>query len=811
MPYDPVPQSDRQPRSNQTNNNNNHNHINDHNNSRLPSPPQFNQPNHLLPQQQHQRRFSTGASNETSSIEPSSNSEYFDSAEDDLITHHYLNSHPSPTTLLPNSINNHPSSSSSNNNHHSLHRQLSPSSQSPSSTLSSSSPTLLQSNSTSPHQPQFSKHSASNRPRDSYANTYGSPASAAGPDLSSLSAIASGLVGGDYGPFPQELSHPGIGPYTSSNPRRLSANDPIVDFALLPPGANGYSGSVRDSLVSYDDSGAGHVYGTMSLPPPIGLNYTGTFSETTEDLLWKEENKEPDDFLHDPDPDFDSRADRKFILWSRRGWMNVASLSILVSGLIGLFALYPILTYVLRRGPTALGWNLGGINGTGQFPDIPNLPRLIDLATPDDAKHRTGLDGKKYNLVFSDEFNTDNRTFWPGDDPFWEAVDLHYWQTTNFEWYDPDAVTTKGGSLVIQIDQEPAHNLRARSGMIQSWNKFCFTEGYIEVNISLPGSPGVQGFWPGAWTMGNLARAGFGASNEGMWPYSYEACDVGTLPNQTMPDGRTPPAAKTSGSPDYGGALSWLPGQRTSACTCKGEDHPGPSVDVGRSGPEIDILEAQYAYGPNGNQGSMSQSIQIAPMDEGYQWLNDSSSMHVTNLANSPKDPSGTIINRWHGSIWQESLSGITMTDGTSYEGKGFQQFGFEYNKGFQGDGGRVSWTYGGKETWTIYANAIAGQSGTQVSPRPISTEPMYVILNLGISNKFQTVEWEKLNFPAKMYIDYVRIYQREGHTNIGCSPKDRPTEDYINRHLGAYTNPNFTTWAQAGYTVPKNRLKDSC
>lgn len=168
----------------------------------------------------------------------------------------------------------------------------------------------------------------------------------------------------------------------------------------------------------------------------------------------------------------------------------------------------------------------------------------------------------------------------------------------------------------------------------------------------------------------------------------------------------------------------------------------------------------------------MSQSIQIAPMDEGYQWMNDSNAMHVSNLAQSTKDPSGTIINQWHGSIWQESLSGITMTDGTSYEGKGFQQFGFEYNKGYQADGGRVSWTYGGKETWTIYANAVGGQSGTQVSPRPISMEPMYVILNLGISNKFQTVEWDKLQFPARMYVDYVRIYQREGHTNIGCSPK---------------------------------------
>ena len=34
-------------------------------------------------------------------------------------------------------------------------------------------------------------------------------------------------------------------------------------------------------------------------------------------------------------------------------------------------------------------------------------------------------------LVFSDEFNTDGRTFYPGDDPFWEAVDLHYWAVSH--------------------------------------------------------------------------------------------------------------------------------------------------------------------------------------------------------------------------------------------------------------------------------------------------------------------------------------------------------------------------------------------
>jgi beta-glucanase (GH16 family) len=31
------------------------------------------------------------------------------------------------------------------------------------------------------------------------------------------------------------------------------------------------------------------------------------------------------------------------------------------------------------------------------------------------------------------------------------------------------------------------------AGMIQSWNKFCFTGGYIEVSVSLPASPNIPG------------------------------------------------------------------------------------------------------------------------------------------------------------------------------------------------------------------------------------------------------------------------------------------------------------------------------
>jgi beta-glucan synthesis-associated protein KRE6 len=51
---------------------------------------------------------------------------------------------------------------------------------------------------------------------------------------------------------------------------------------------------------------------------------------------------------------------------------------------------------------------------------------------------------------------------------------------------------------------------------MSTWNKFCFTGGIIETSVSLPGSNNVVGLWPAVWTMGNLGRAGYGASLEGM-------------------------------------------------------------------------------------------------------------------------------------------------------------------------------------------------------------------------------------------------------------------------------------------------------
>lgn len=75
---------------------------------------------------------------------------------------------------------------------------------------------------------------------------------------------------------------------------------------------------------------------------------------------------------------------------------------------------------------------MGGINGTGQIPAFPGNFGLVDKDTPRELMQKKSyMDDSAMTLVFSDEFNQDGRTFYPGDDPFWEAVDLQYWGTVS--------------------------------------------------------------------------------------------------------------------------------------------------------------------------------------------------------------------------------------------------------------------------------------------------------------------------------------------------------------------------------------------
>ncbi|KAG4303980.1 hypothetical protein PORY_002633 [Pneumocystis oryctolagi] len=487
------------------------------------------------------------------------------------------------------------------------------------------------------------------------------------------------------------------------------------------------------------------------------------------DALWNPGITEPDDYLHNP-----TSKDRKkdYYFFTKRGIFNIGSLIFLVLGIMFVFIGYPIMLYIRKA-----------YENSHSCPDcIRSLPvdlldatrGLIDPDTPLEFYEKRSKDGKIYKLTFSDEFNKNGRTFYPGDDQFWEAVDLHYWSTMSIEWYDPDAITTNGGFLEIRLDAFRNHNLNYRSGMLQSWNKLCFKGGIIEASISLPGRGDISGFWPAFWTLGNLARPGFGASTDGVWPYSYDTCDAGIMPNQSDPSG-----------------LSFLPGMRFPSCSCPNSDHPSPGK--GRGAPEIDIIEASVDL--KFRLGEASQSVQFAPFDESH--TPDYSHMKIF-------DTGKTHINNYRGNPFQQTFSCITYLNNEWYNGNKFQTYSFEYEPG---KNGFIQWYIGDQPTWMMKGESV-GPNG-KIGQRLISEEPMAFVINLAMSESFAEIEWGRLQFPAIMKIDWIRIYQET--PMITCDPPGYPTTKYIKEHPIAYRNNNITTWENTGYQWPKNRLMHEC
>ncbi|KAF8522467.1 beta-glucan synthesis-associated [Hysterangium stoloniferum] len=134
-------------------------------------------------------------------------------------------------------------------------------------------------------------------------------------------------------------------------------------------------------------------------------------------------------------------------------------------------------------------WNLATdnnvqVNGTGQVPVLMNFPLLVDIHMPVDVMARKGWDSYNYDW-----------SFWTSDDPFWEVVDFWYSGTQDMEWYLPvfmahstvEEATMVNGSLHLRLDAaDPMtnHGLSWKSAMLQSWNKFCFTGGNIEVSVT---------------------------------------------------------------------------------------------------------------------------------------------------------------------------------------------------------------------------------------------------------------------------------------------------------------------------------------
>ncbi len=103
-------------------------------------------------------------------------------------------------------------------------------------------------------------------------------------------------------------------------------------------------------------------------------------------------------------------------------------------------------------------------------------------------------DGNTYDLIMSDEFERSGRSFADGHDPMWTALDKSDDDQTasgrkSLQYYNSSYATTEEGKLVITTTTEDTtwrgfnpytkkyEQLKKtfRSGMMQSWNKFCFT------------------------------------------------------------------------------------------------------------------------------------------------------------------------------------------------------------------------------------------------------------------------------------------------------------------------------------------------
>lgn len=563
-------------------------------------------------------------------------------------------------------------------------------------------------------------------------------------------------------------------------PNRISSAAPSITSGaglLRAPGDSYHHHAMRNSTISNDSGNSSMSDSSAANPFVVNADFSpfGGYPATSFPLHIDE--KEADDYLHNPDPILDAQKDRFCQKPDRHGWATLSALICLVLGALVLFIVYPILTFTGLTTEHTLVVQSVEVLSNYQYNTLSAIrTSLVDPDTPASARNFTALDGSRWTLAFSDEFNKEGRTFYEGDDQFWTAPDIHYAATQDLEWYDPDASQTVEGSLVLTLDAFKNHNLYYRSGMVQSWNKMCFTQGYMEVSAQLAGYGHVLGLWPGIWTLGNLGRPGYLGTTEGVWPYCYSECDAGITPNQSSSDG-----------------ISYMKGQKLNACTCPGADHPNPGV--GRGAPEIDALEGTVSA--DLKTGVVSQSLQLAPYDIWY--MPDMNFIEIYNQT-------VTVTNTWFGGPLQQAVSMASTLNTAWYEygpNPSFQSYGFEYLNDDQS--GYIRWFIGKTPTHTLYAPAI-GPNGN-VGQRQISKEPMSIILNLGISNAWVYIDWPSLVWPSHMRIDYVRIYQPSNAVSITCDPPGYPTYDYIQNHLDVYSNPNITSWEKTNYEWPKNKL----
>ncbi|KAF1787953.1 Concanavalin A-like lectin/glucanase domain [Phytophthora cactorum] len=490
-------------------------------------------------------------------------------------------------------------------------------------------------------------------------------------------------------------------------------------------------------------------------------------------------------------------------------------------------------------------------NTTGStYPTKSGIEIWVDPATPKDRQTYTSSRGRKWDLVMSDEFNTKNRSFRPGDDHMWTSLDKPDGVNGALELYSHNMTSTACDDddtcyfyikTMDEVNVIHVYNMYTRppgfqdayfyyrAAMVQSWNKFCFQGGMLEVRAQLPGAVteasgnpdlalGKAGkvktakfypTWPGIWMMGNLGRAIFSASTNRMWPFSYNKCE----PDVFRPEN-----------------------QRINACN----DNPGYGMNPnqGRGAPEIDLLE--------GGGLAISSSLQIAPgMPLDYRLFPaDQIGADVTNpycvYTYDCLTPGANMIDvptayykkeRGHKSWYQGLRYGANnFCQQVSSEKQDYDTVSASVKAGIKentcsvdtcpasGDvNGEISFMDATKTGhWGINSNGTCYplMNSKKDNPQKVMLEePMYMIYNVALSRSWGTTPPNAGSecrgdgkdpvanaicdsFPMYMKIDYIRLYQDRGddleadnYMQVGCDPASHPTKKWIDGHIDEYVD----------------------
>ena len=421
------------------------------------------------------------------------------------------------------------------------------------------------------------------------------------------------------------------------------------------------------------------------------------------------------------------------------------------------------------------------------------LSGWVDSDTASDVQTRT-LNGETLTLVFSDEFNEEGRDLGPGKDAKWEAVDLHYSATNDDEIYKPSGVTVSGGYASIKFEVNTTYDLgntekAFKSAMLQGWNKFCFTGGYLEARMNQPGKATTSGIWSAFWTLANLGRAGYLDSTDGMWPFTYDHCDAVASEGQAAWE-------NTNQGP-----------QNFSACKDFNAEYGFQSY-VGRGVAEVDVFELVVPpkwYNAK-RPAHLSTSLQLSPKippntTHGGGLTGDCSNTSdtCTGIHFYPHNGHNTGMNTWcmqpgYPSAETTDVLGNQLQDCISAESDVYDtHFEEQHTYGMWIEPGEwVAWYLDGVLLFNATKDALTNKtnpynSSEAVGSRQVPVEPMYIILNVASSENNFLPRDPDLELPVYMHVDWVRLYQNTGRHSVGCDPPDYPTATYINKNLDKF------------------------